>query len=278
MAFWAVNSRIYDASASTLQITQRRRPSIRQGDRILLFSHRREEVRFFAECVVEAATATETDGDQVVFDAHLGPAGELEPERRLSDFTYSLLKVFRYADPSRHFNHSYARLGVDDYTTLREANIFWARTAFGTYLNALPEVVLPEFVRLVVDVQPGLLVSGAQYSHLWKHLRGFIVRQYLGAYDLMQAIAKTTESLDVSGDDFSYGQIGLRDDDSASTDLIEVQERRLAEFVAPSQNTGKKTEKLFDTLDDRISTNEQSEAEFEKLFKGTRWPTQTIQI
>jgi hypothetical protein len=276
--FWAINRRVFTPADSTIRFSQRRRPTIAAGDDVVLFERERDGVVFDATGTVKEAASTSVAENQLAFTAVVTPISRLDPPRLLLDFTYSLIKVYRYNRPARHFTGKYVSLTSADYKAIDAAHIFWARTAFGTYLNALPGAAVTQFIQSVAETDPDLLVGRSSYGALWVYLYTFIKERYLGAHQLTAAIAEMAERLEVEGHTFAYDQIRLGEDDVEVTDGIQEQGRRLAAFAASLERSTDDERDIFAAMNSRITANDQTETTFEAQFRGTRWPTQMIRL
>lgn len=276
---WAIDAEIYDARLSTVRLEQSQQPGLKDRDQVILFEREEDEVFFASTAYIDGASTTPIANEKFHFKAELVRFTELTPRRKLSDFTYSLEKVYRYLEPWVHFKRNYVSLTTSDFNTLVDARIFWARTAFGTYLNGLPDAAVADFVRYVSMVEPRLLVDQQTFSALWTQLRDFVAGEYLGAYQLTNAISEMIEKLSVTGVSIDFNEIRVGHEENKIGDFLAGQHRRLLDFavsILPTRTSDGVTEDLFETLGERIRSNSATEASFEYLFRGTRWPTRVI--
>ena len=279
MNSWAVKTDLFDVATGTIAMEGKRRPGIRDGDNIILFERQSDsEVLFKVFGIARNATSKTIRDGIISFRAELTDKTELAPDRNLSDFTYSLLKVYLYATPGRHFRNRYTSLQSADFNTLVQARIFWARTAFGVFIGQLPEETLEEFVRYVAEVDARALVERSPFNDLWSNLKAFLTGQFIGAHELLDSIAESVEGLEARNVDIRFSEIRLGDDEEGgSVDLLSDQHRKLASFVTSLAPRNSGPGGLFPEIDGRIEENATTESAFEDLFGGTSWPTPKIE-
>lgn len=257
----------------------RRRPGIKDGDSVIIFESDGRKVRFTSYGTVQGVDVDDS-GSLITFTANVRNLNELDPERELSDFAFSLQKVYRYFfEPERHFiRNRYLSLTQADFDTIIKGRLYWARTAFGTYFNRLPETTQDEFIRYIVDEDVRLLIGDINYATLWTFLRTYLEGTFEGAHALLNAIRLTIGTLAGKGMNITFDELQLGEDDSNVTDSINQQYQRLDGFMTSLQSTNTTGVSLFVAIDQMIERNASNELEFEQIFKGTRWPTLTIKI
>lgn len=274
MNAWAIKSQCFRPATGTILIEGRRRPGIVTSDHVILCELRSDaEVVFTAFGVVAQAEVTEDGRDMFVLTATLLDMVQLEPVRSLSDFAYSLQKIYIYELPGRHFLHQYASLGQADLVTLVKGNVFWARTAFGMFVNQLPEETLAEFVRFAAEAEPRTLIDRSDWASLWKLLQRYIAQEYVSAQQLLESISGHVAQLERAGVNIQFTDLRVGEGgNQESPDLLSIQHERLTTFVDSLNPQNERAESLFEAINKRIAANADVQAEFETAFRGTPWP------
>lgn len=141
--------------------------TVSANDRVLLYKKRGGEVNFVQTTSVEFTKTESISGvGQEVILIQLRSPQDLESPTSLSAVTCSLELITRFDYPSKHFLRPIRKMSVNDFETIEKQSIFWARSAFGFYLNALPTDRFIEFVRHVAMRSPGLLIESPNFHHL----------------------------------------------------------------------------------------------------------------
>ena len=174
MSFWAIEDSLIDENRY-IELISSRRVHIRDGDKLILFKRRYDDVIFtgYGEITSSELIVKEVEGG-FIFRAHLNKTEAFKEVRYLEDFNFSLEKIYRFADPKVHFRRNYTRLSAYDYNTVIKANIFWARTAFGLFINELQRELLVRFLGNIAESNPDILLQRGDYITAWKLLRAFI--------------------------------------------------------------------------------------------------------
>lgn len=274
MAYWAIDSELLAATASLVRISQKKAPQIESGDQFILFSRAGPVVKFESVTTVSNASSDATKNDQSQLEVRVDTLDEFSEPRDLNVFAYSLEKVHRFSEPFRHFQRKYVSLSKHDFLTLTKPRVFWARTAFGTYLNSLPEPAVAAFIGTIGANAPEILVNAPPFSTLWRHLREFLDSRYVRASVLLDSIEVEATSKAVINAGILFDDVELGTDDSNQIDSIALQQRRANSFARTITRGDSGTENLLDDIDEKIRSNQQDEGQFETLFKGTEWPTQ----
>lgn len=130
--------------------SSRRRWKIKKSDRLIIIRGTGEELTFVAHGVVDSAKQWEERPEADTLSPEKEPerffqielrASNFEPfekDRTLSNFMFSLKKVYNFSQPWRHFRH---RGGISDtdFDTLIKGRIAWDRSTFYGLLRHLPE-------------------------------------------------------------------------------------------------------------------------------------------
>lgn len=285
MTSWAVE--FSELEASVITNTRGRLPSLQEGDDVLFFERTNDDLIFFGVSAVETVkTEIVEEGREFVIAASFVDATELDPSRLLSDFTYSLKKVYRYLEPTIHFRQRVIKLLGEDFNSIVRGEIFWARSAFGNFVNCLPADRLLAFIQLVSQNVPDLLLETPIFARLWPMLRDWIRDEYVDAYFYAFGIAELATDLRDTGVDFRDLRIGIHET-SMSASLWQM-EKNLSEFYSSvfgafDEGSIQKVETgstgLWEDLDQRIAENIQVETQFQSRFSRIPWPiTQQIRL
>ncbi|MRG98410.1 hypothetical protein [Polyangium spumosum] len=88
------------------------------------------------DLLAESTSPSRTEG---VFSVRLelGPFNYLNPPRPIRLFSHSLLLVTNFDSPDVHFNRQFRKIGLDDFITLRDGVLFFARTFFMTWYERM---------------------------------------------------------------------------------------------------------------------------------------------
>jgi len=293
MANWAINLESIGRENSLLASDRLKLPkTIKQDDRILLYRIQGEDVVFLQNTSVEFAKTESISGvGEDVVAIQLRAPINLPSPSSLSAMTFSLELISRFDEPSKHFNKNIRKILDDDYETLEKQSIFWARSAFGFYANALPTDRFIEFVQFVATSAPGLLIESPKFLILWPLLRDWIEDEYINAVHYATAIRDTVSRVSIAGTSVPFNRIrvSLSDEKQASSGLLSRLVSNLESFYFSSTNTPlnvlstkgdlNSAESVFDEIDKMIVGNLSSEQLFEKAFAGKKWPiTRPIKI
>ncbi|OYP37211.1 hypothetical protein [Rhodopirellula sp. MGV] len=280
MTSWA----IHDASVAkgTLTNGEGRIPNIRENDTIVFFKRMDRDIHFVRRGTVDqvSRSANKDTGREEVSQVTFANGVDLEPRRILSDFTYSLERITRFAAPQFHFRNRIVKLSDDDFDTIISGRIFWSRTGFGTFVNSLPVERLLVFVQRVAEIDAGVLLRRANYAVLWPLLRDTILNEYADAHFYANEIVRLAESLRETGLDYELIRIAIGDTTMSGSlamlqhDLAAFYESiTIADTDALVRVSGGVQPSLFTRIDGRIERNSESERIFEMIFRATPWPT-----
>jgi hypothetical protein len=275
MQHWAINTARLDKRGTLSVPVRHNRPSIAVGDLVVHFKRDGDEVTFTSTSkVVTATPPSAASGGSFVFE--MAPPAAFTDNRLLSDFKWSLLKVYRYRHPTRHFQLSYTHVPDTDFETIRLERLFVARTAFGLFFNALPLEVQRRY--RVIAWERGSLTSSPTYAFLWNTLAEFVVGSYghlglaLGGIqseltDMERRDVGLYRQLTASGGPF------LLDPDSpgAVPDPLPMQAEkfhRLDLALHPLRDD------VLDSVAKSITETRATESMFEQAFKGREWPAE----
>lgn len=270
---WAIDSSTFDPNANAFFIASKREVSMREYDKILVFARRATEISFLWHGKITQITRTPEE-EPVTFILEVSAVETFEDPRQLEDYAYSLLKVYRYQEPWRHFLRTYVRIDVFDFETIVRGWIFWARTAFGTFANALPNVKLFEYLQLAAEQQPTRVVQGGSMASAWQLLRDFITDEYIAPAGLFAETADTLRELGQDPDmNVVVRQLGVSEDD-VRTDPILEQAERFTVLVRSLQEPDDGP--VMHQVDGAIEQSRPIEERFEKRFAEVRWPLNVI--
>jgi hypothetical protein len=277
---WAIDIRRFDEDEKAFYIASTRSVSMSEGHRVVSFARGANGVRFLWYGTIVAVTPSDEETKSKeqgssTFVVVVSIEDEFEGDGRyLEDYAFSLLKVRRYAESWRHFTRSYVSLEIFDFETIVEGWIFWARTAFGTFVNALPTVKLFEYLRLAAEDQPALVIRGGDMASAWRLLKIFIEDEYVAPASLFHAAAKVLREL---GDELQVTalveEFGVSDQ-GQRTDLLVEQADRFDTFVDSLQES--KNGSLLREFDEAVERDGETESRFEKRFAEVQWPLYVI--
>ncbi|MBN1367030.1 MAG: hypothetical protein JW967_03800 [Dehalococcoidales bacterium] len=271
MSYWAVDIR--NLAGKEFVITKSHRyANISKHDRVVFFSREHSKVEFvsYADVItVDHQTRGKYEEEERYYTiAGISGSNSLENPLSAEDLAYSLEKVYRYKMPFRHFCRQYVWLSKPDFETITHGWIYWARTAFGIFINALQTDQINRFIQEVAQTNPEILISYPNYGPAWVALREFIQNEFVNTAELFRAIHNDVDVLkNKFSVDIEFEKIGLSTDDNTKSDLLNDQEAFLSHFVS-SLNLEK--ENIFDILSRNITQSE-TESRFEKIFGGTSW-------
>lgn len=288
MRYWAVDQNNLDGKE--LAIKSNRRVSISKGDYVILFYRDYRSVEFnsygrVAEAIRErnqnqfyertGENEGEEEGEYYSIVARLAEIIVIENPLTLDDLAYSLEKVYRYDRPYRHFSRQYVALSLEDFETITNGLIYWSRTTFGVFINALRSEQLERFVKYLAEYYTDILLSPPDYDKAWQALRIFIEREYIAAADLLKEIHHQTNSLNAELDlNLYYNELGLSSDEDSKANLLYEQEQLLSDFTS---SLILEKENILQEISTTIKISD-SENRFQKIFRRTPWPLHTIRI
>lgn len=292
MSAWAINAEVFDVKSTRISVSRGRLPRLAVKDDVIIFWRQGQEVQFVQAATVLEVNRRKEDSDETDANsfALTSQPGQLEPSRSLADFTYSLVRITRFDNPSRHFRRLISRLPDPDFRTLVDGEIYWSRSAFGFFINQLPPQTFIDFVQSVRDFNPQLLIAEPDFRQLWQLLRTFITDEYIESHYLASAIRSLSLDISKNGAEIKFEDLRIgSDDEKVSASLSQLQSNLSAFYSQVStQNAQNELQKqrtdtsqlaLFESLDSMISEREDSEVRFRQLFRKQSWPsTQPIRI
>lgn len=274
--YWGVNAR--ERTEHSFFVSSRRGISIRKGDELVLTSEHHEGLVFSGTARVEAVRELKEapSADEVPrrkYEVTFDAIQPLKTTAALDFLRYSLGRVTNFDRPGVHFRRNYVRLSAFDFATIKTGRIFWARTAFGTILNALPQEVQRALqIQLLSD---GAIAPGGElnYRLALSVLEQFLDVNYFKVGELLRAIQTELSGLRATqGGSSLPQQIYLSDDGDEGRDSVIDQaatfKRLLQEFYPDGE------ESLLAEIRSQAERQSTVELEFEKNFRGTRWPLQ----
>lgn len=275
MNFWAFNNYYLSQDKHIIELTSSRKVSISKEDKIIFFTKSYNGLVFKSHGNVSSTSPEDLGEKGFQFRAEISDYELLDEARRLEDFAYSLEKIYRYKKPSLHFRRPYIQLTKDDFNTLIDARIYWARTNFGLFINQLPEAHIFRFLSQLAETDPHVLLQRTGYVMLWKSLQNFINQEYLSAAYIFEGIRQLIDKIDESTEiKIDYSKIGISSDDEKDTpDSIKEQERRFSQFL--NLFIDKESQiNLFQEIESRLERENKENEAFENIFRGTSWPIQ----
>lgn len=274
MGYWAVDDDTL-ASDNQILIEARRNVTITKGDEIVLFKRTVDDIRFHTYAVIRNTESKQFKDETSQFIAQLSDVESIKNPISLSELTYSLLKVYRFERPERHFSLHYLSLLPEDFNTILTSSIYWARTAFGIYINELRREQIVRFMQELTYSAPDVLLQSSNIEYAWKALHQFIEEEYFAAAKLLQQIRNQVEQLQRDHViDLDYYKLGISSDEDEVSDLLHEQEKRFSKFLETTFIEGRID--LLQELSNKMEDEAQSEARFSEIFGGRVWPLRTI--
>lgn len=276
MRFWAIdNSHVGNLS---IELVSRRKVWIGELDKIVFFERMYDDLVFLGQGVVTSVTSEPKDETTFVFKARLEKQEFFEEERHLEDFSFSLEKIYRFTKPLVHFRRPYVGLSQYDYSTIVDAKIYWARTAFGLFINQLPRGHIVRFMRNLAESDPDILLQRSGYLRAWKSLRSFIEEEFVTAAQILRAIREQVEEYNEETETtIDYSSLGFSTDEEIDiADSLGNQERLLSQFVELLRPEDAETNLLVE-IDRRLEEELNNNETFEAIFRDKPWPIQMIE-
>ncbi len=278
MRYWAFSDKYFHKDISSITMKSGRKVLVQEGDHVILFERSNEDVLFKSYGLVSSVALEDLGEKGFYFKAILSNIEIFEQARHLEDFSYSLIKIYRYEEPARHFHRRYLELSDYDIRTLVEAKIYWARTGFGYFINQLPQVHLIRFMSKLAETEISMLLQQTGYNKAWQSLRNFIEEEYVSAGRVFESINKQLDNF------LKYPDIELNpsdiflssDEDDDIPDSIDKQVRRFSQFTQ-SLFIEDKEISLLREIDRKIEQEQLPEETFQKSFKGIPWPISMIE-
>ena len=292
MTNWAINLNNVGRENALVANDQLKLPrTIEEGERVLLFQTSGEDIVFQQSTAVEfIKTESNSEGAELVSAIQLSAPTDLQAPSYLSALTFSLELISRFDSPSRHFRRPIRKISNNDFATIESQTIFWARSAFGFHVNALPADRFIAFVQLVALNAPSLLIDSPNFLRLWPLLRDWIQEEYVDAASYALAVRETVERISEGGTPVPFDQIRVSTSDVegamsgslsrlvSNLDSFYLSTEIVASNLRPIADA-RIAESVYDEIDNMIAENRSSEDQFEKAFTGKKWPiTRPIKI
>ena len=274
---WAIDVRYFDANSKAFRITSKRAISIQPGHVVVAFSRNGGGVTFMWHGAITSRTPEKEEEEAEAIEYVLGVSGVHEFDdgpRDLVDFAFSLVKVYRYEEPWRHFNRSYVSIDTFDFETILKGWVFYARTAFGTFANALPTEKLFEYLQLAAEEQPARVVRGGDMASAWRLLREFIQDEYVAPAAIFRESASILRELAVEVEDAALTEQFGVSGENQRTDTIVAQSERFDSFVESLDEDSDVP--LLQQFDRAMDEDHHTEDRFEKRFAEIQWPLNVI--
>ena len=272
MAYFAIRDDRLNRHLSSIKILSRREVSITNSDGFVLFRRVGDDVEFVSNGVLSNCQMERMPDRSYMFTADVAQLNDNAHSYTLQDLCYSLRRIYRFHEPERHFRQSYIHLDAHDHATMVKGSVYWARTAFGIFLNGLQDPAYTSFLQHVSQVAPDLLLQPPDYRFAWKCLRDFIESEYVAAAQLFDAVQDITEGLNAAGiDNLHFSDLGLCEEHGEEWDLLDWQQTQFRGFMhAIGYEQGRC--QLIHELNERIEANADTEEAFMEVFEGTSWP------
>ncbi len=155
-----------------------RKPRLDSGDKVLLYTKEKKHMQFLAIGELKDFFGEDTIGDTVSYMATISVDNIFERPRDLSDYAFSMERVYRIFKPENHFRRRYVGLSEDDISTLEDETIHGPRTAIALLASALPIAVRFELLANYFHQSKQDLRS---YDHVkfFDYMYQFISEKYL---------------------------------------------------------------------------------------------------
>lgn len=121
------------------------RPYLAEGDKIVLYKKRDEDVVFYATAIVDDLTEVPDSREPDYLIVSLSEPGELREQVALSVVAGSLRKTRNFLDPAREFDRRVVNLREDDYFTIVERRVDVSRTVFYYLYSSMPPILRLQF-------------------------------------------------------------------------------------------------------------------------------------
>ncbi len=203
MKCWAVNtvplSKEIPESVDLGKFRRPRSPSVGKGDKVVLFIRTMDTIKFLASAEVSAVVERPLysddyeDDDRTIieYSANIIKVHELPKPPSLDDYRFSLIKVYRLSEPTRHFRRRYVNLSKIDFDTIVSMQIYAARTSVGILAEAMP---LSDRLALANEFIGNWQDKFKETSHdrLLSDLLSFVRKNYIETALLLTDMAKAT--------------------------------------------------------------------------------------
>jgi hypothetical protein len=271
MSYWAINGDYYRKESGNVVLLTARKVSISKDDQAIIYKRDERDLTFIGFSRIAEVKHDKGVGSQFQFTLALDGLKPLKHELSVYDLVFSLKKIYRYENPLRHFRRQYVSLSKADYETILKGRIFWSRTAFGLFANAMTK---NHYVQFIGESVPSLLYINDKTNRFvegWSKIKEFILSHFVEASYLLTDIKGIAESLEKKSKvGLAYSTLQLSDDETGAIDSIKNQEEILSNFVH-SLSLPKFGSQLFSALDEQIMSSLDVEKEFEDIFEGESW-------
>jgi hypothetical protein len=274
MANWIIraNAPSVAVDGNRVVLKSRRRVSIAPGDELVLLSWASTFVEKARVIEVREASAPSLSpsvegAEKRWWEVHVDEWRDLPEEIKLSEASTSLTFVRNWRRPNVHVRHAYRRLPDEDLETLERGELFVARDAYLTFLDALP----PRLVQLFLAENPHPVRTWdfASYADRARALIRFIEQRVMSVGRLASAAQSQW--------DIFQGRASLTDaqrlyvwDEAEDAPPIDFTAQVQA-FRALQPDGGKefdpRTSQLTE-IADLLSSRQSAESRFESLFRN----------
>ncbi len=266
---WAFNVRSFVDSKDAFILQTRRRVAVKLDDDVVAFKRLSNDVTFLWSATVVSVDSVDSVDETFATTREtrivVRRDERIEQPMELDEYAFSLLKVYRFSHPARHFLQLYTRLPDFDLETLIRGQVFWARTAIGMFASALPRERLLDVRNLIARALPDARPS-TELSVAWRVIRDFIEHEYIDVVPLFDEIRDGLRKIE-SVQAF-VNELGIVDDEASRPDLLLRQSALFAELATAWTYDDRS---LAISLERRIGQQGDDQTRFEQEFKGQVW-------
>jgi len=253
-------------SEDELILDSKREIGIREGDKFITFLNNSYNDFQFKEygLITEVEFLKESNELLKTFRIKYKIFGDLKENNLLSELQYSLLRVYNYKKPYKHFAFSYVYLDETDYNTIVEGRLFISRTAFGKLINSLPPLHIQNFILTLINSQGIHFFNNRDYIGALKDLKTYIVEEIENRGKFL--ISTETILRENFSQLLDVNEIGFCDSEDKRPDIIIKQASLFRTLFGISKEFN-----IWDMIEEGISENINEEF-FNKSFAKKDWP------
>jgi|GEM_PF-2861557 len=263
--FWYVKSdfKISDnLNEISLSLKSKRLPRIKIGDGVIILSDR----NFSAYGYVSKTQDEQVTQEPIYhnFILVIGKIKELKPLHSISDFAYSLPRIYKhFTNPYRHFIRSYGHLRSIEFDYIINNDFFIARTACGKLINALHTDHKAEFIKLLAKENDQIIDNNSlDYYNVLSLLTKYIEKNILSHASMIISSNEILSKLNFPDLGFIDPEIEQK---NSRPDLISVQ----ADLIKKSEQ---KLERNLGFISKSVIDLQQNEKIKNKIFNDYWFP------
>lgn len=262
---YSLNQKLGDDKTQKISFTQKRKFSGKIGENIILLEEKSRNWVFTKCYEITGIEQDKLEDDYNKITIALELKTIFKEEKLVEDYSYSLLRVTDFKNPSRHYNNRvYNRIEDVEYEAIVNDKIYINRTILGTIFNSMHSDHQKGFIQYLTENDPKLIIIKPNVNKALEYLYQYLEQNIIEPINYLKGIGELYE-LNFGDNELSELEFAEDNENSNDSNKVKLQLdiiREYQDFITTISNI---------PLNIQLS-NINDDFKFISLFRNSRLP------